>query len=54
MKKRFTEEQIIGILKEAEAGMKVADVIRKHGISCSSFDLIVTVRSVPPRNLSQI
>ena len=33
MKKRFTEEQIIGILKEAEAGMKVTDVIRKHGIS---------------------
>lgn len=32
MKKRFTEEQIIGILKEAEAGMKVADVILKHPI----------------------
>ncbi|MFY0104454.1 transposase, partial [Acinetobacter baumannii] len=26
MKKRFTEEQIIGVLKEAEAGMKVAEV----------------------------
>ena len=33
MKKRFTEEQIIGILKEAEAGMKVEKVCRKHGIS---------------------
>jgi putative transposase len=33
MKKRFTEEQIIGILKEAEAGMRVAEVCRKHGIS---------------------
>ncbi|WP_288393163.1 transposase, partial [uncultured Herbaspirillum sp.] len=32
MKKRFTEEQIIGVLKEAEAGMKVAEVCRKHGI----------------------
>ncbi len=32
-KTRHTEEQIIGILKEAAAGMKVADVIRKHGIS---------------------
>ncbi|MGF1957745.1 transposase, partial [Enterococcus casseliflavus] len=30
MKKRFTEEQIIGVLKEAEAGMKVAEVCRKH------------------------
>ena len=37
MKKRFTEEQIIGILKEAEAGMKVADVIRKHGISDATY-----------------
>jgi putative transposase len=30
---RFTEEQIIGVLKEAEAGVKVADLLRKHGIS---------------------
>lgn len=37
MKKRFTEEQIIGILKEAEAGIKVADVIRKHGISDATY-----------------
>ena len=29
---RFTEEQIIGILREPEAGMKTADVCRKHGI----------------------
>jgi putative transposase len=33
MKKRFTEEQIIEILKEAEAGLKVAELCRKHGIS---------------------
>ena len=33
MKKRFTEEQIICVLKEAEAGMKVAELCRKHGIS---------------------
>ena len=34
---RFTEEQIIAILKEQEAGMKTADVCRKHGISQPSF-----------------
>lgn len=37
MKKRFTEEQIIGILKEAEAGTKVADLCRKHGISDATY-----------------
>ena len=30
---RFTEEQIIGVLKEAEAGAKTAELARKHGIS---------------------
>jgi putative transposase len=30
---RFTEEQIIGVLKEHEAGAKTADLSRKHGIS---------------------
>jgi len=34
---RFSEEQIIGILREQEAGMKVADVCRKHGISDATF-----------------
>ena len=34
---RFTEEQIIGILREQEAGMKTADVCRKHGISGATF-----------------
>ena len=33
MKKRFTEEQIIGVLKEAEAGAKTADLARRHGVS---------------------
>jgi putative transposase len=30
---RFTEEQIIGILKEAEAGAKTAELARRHGVS---------------------
>ena len=30
---RFTEEQIIGVLKEHEAGAKAADLARKHGVS---------------------
>ena len=34
---RFTEEQIIGMLKEQEAGAKTADVCRKHGISTATF-----------------
>ena len=32
-KSRFNEQQIIAILKEHEAGMKVAEVCRRHGIS---------------------
>ncbi len=32
-KGRFTEEQIIGIVREGEAGAKVADICRRHGIS---------------------
>jgi putative transposase len=35
--KRYTEEQIIGILKEHEAGAKVADLVRRHGVSEQSF-----------------
>jgi putative transposase len=34
---RFTEEQIIGILREQESGVKTADVCRKHGISEATF-----------------
>lgn len=37
MKKRFTEEQIIGFLKQAEAGISVKELCRKHGFSDGSF-----------------
>eukprot|EP01036_Dinobryon_divergens_P002435 gene2435-3202_t len=30
---RFTEEQTIGVLREAEAGAKTADLARRHGVS---------------------
>ena len=34
---RFTEEQIIGVLREQEVGVKMADICRKHGISSATF-----------------
>jgi putative transposase len=34
---KFTEEQIIGILREQEAGMRTADVCRRHGVSTATF-----------------
>ena len=37
MKKRFTEEQIIGFLKQAEAGVSVKELCRQHGFSDASF-----------------
>lgn len=36
-RKRFTEEQIIGVLKEHETGVKTADLCRRHGISEATF-----------------
>ena len=39
MKKRFSEEQIIGFLREAEAGVSVKDLCRKHGFSEASYYL---------------
>ena len=36
-KSRFSEEQIIAILKEQEAGLATAEVCRKHGVSPASF-----------------
>ena len=37
MKKRFTEEQIIGFLNEADAGVPMKDLCRKHGFSDAAF-----------------
>jgi putative transposase len=39
MKKRFTEEPIIGFLREADAGLPVKDLCRKHGFSEASYSL---------------
>ena len=37
VRKRYTEEQIIGVLKESEAGAKTGELCRKHGISEATF-----------------
>ena len=39
MKKRFSEEQIIGFLKQADAGLAVKELCRKHGFSEASYYL---------------
>lgn len=39
MKKRFSEEQIIGFLKEVDAGIPVKELCRKHGFSEASYYL---------------
>ncbi|MGH8114494.1 MAG: transposase [Rhodanobacteraceae bacterium] len=36
-KSKFSESQVAGVLKEAEAGVSVADVCREHGISSATF-----------------
>ena len=39
MKKRYSEEQIIGFLREADAGIPVKDLCRRHGFSEASYYL---------------
>jgi putative transposase len=36
-KSKFSESQIVGILKEADAGVPVADLLRRHGVSKATF-----------------
>jgi putative transposase len=36
-KSRFSEEQIMGVLKQREAGVKTAELYREHGISAATF-----------------
>lgn len=36
-KSRFTESQIVAVLKEGEAGMPVAELCRKHGVSSATY-----------------
>lgn len=45
---QFTEEQIIGVLKEEEAGAKTADICRKHGISSATFYKLGRLRTRMP------
>ena len=39
MKKRFTEAQIVGFLREADAGVPIRDLCRRHGFSQGSYYL---------------
>ncbi|BBJ96587.1 hypothetical protein Xcc1_23170 [Xanthomonas campestris pv. campestris] len=39
MKKRFTDEQVIGFLREAESGVAIKDLCRRHGFSEASYYL---------------
>ncbi|PPU79276.1 IS3 family transposase, partial [Xanthomonas populi] len=39
MKKRFTDEQVIGFLREAESGVAIKDLCRRHGVSEASYSM---------------
>ena len=46
-KSKFSESQIVGILKDAESGVPVADLLRKHGVSKATFFKWRSKRSSP-------
>ena len=52
---RFTDEQIIGIVKEYEAGAKLAELCRRHGVSQqgdvmrSHYHAVAALEQLPPR-----
>jgi putative transposase len=50
--KRFSEEQIIGVLKEGEAGVKTAELCRRHGITGQTFYRWFTSFSVQSQGVS--
>ena len=50
MKARFTDDQIIAMIKEQEAGEKTADVCRRHGISSASSYKYKSKYELPPEN----
>jgi len=52
MKKRFTEAQIVGFLREADGGVAVKDLCRKHGFSEGSYYLWRST-SRPPLSLTE-
>ena len=59
MKARFTDEQIIAMIKEQEAGEKTADVCRRHGISLpfsssSARSRLASQGAMPLQNSSQL
>ena len=45
---KFTEEQIVGLLPEQEAGAKTADVCRRHGVSTATFYAWKAIYGPPP------
>ncbi len=49
---RFSEEKIVSILKEVEAGTKVIEVCRKYGMSDATFVIIYYI--LPPRDIANI
>jgi hypothetical protein len=45
-KSKFSESQVVGILKEADAGVPVADLLRRHGVSQALGDFLQVVEQV--------